>query len=113
MTYKRLICLVAWALIFVPSANAGDEDNLGGDYALYSGAASGSFRAAQDTTEGDYDLYSGAASGSFRAAQDTNRWQLDSGLVTNEPLYQPTQGSEVNSDGSYSGLRLTLPLGRR
>lgn len=50
--------------------------------------------------------------GSSRAAPDFNRWQLDSGLMSNESLIDQRTGGE-DLDDSYSGLRLRLPLGRQ
>ena len=60
----------------------------------------------------DPSVYSRAAIGSFRAAQDTNRWQLESGVFSNESLIDQQTGREQWED-SYTGLRWKLPLGQR
>ena len=60
----------------------------------------------------DPSVYSRAAIGSFRAAQDPNRWQLESGVFSNESLIDQSAGREEWED-SYTGLRWKLPLGQR
>ena len=60
----------------------------------------------------DPSVYSRAAIGSFRGAQDPNRWQLESGVFSNESLIDQRSGGEEWED-SYTGLRWKLPFGQR
>ena len=114
-----LLFSVACVLVCLPSPKVGAEELTESDYDLYSRAAPGSFRAAQELDQGaDTSLdtglaaSSGPAPGSFRAAQDGNGWQMESGLLFIEGVTPRKSQYDQNFDDSYSGLRLSLPAGR-